>query len=163
MSDNETELKENSIVASLPHNTIQIIYKTKERSLAHQCETVPNETTMRLLSIFTLFCVLAAGYTQSHDLVLGQATYGDVIIYKVNESKYGFPFFVRTSILEYPEPGQTNFAYIKAIFIKDNDKDGTGGWPTVSAGGIGQRFVKIKLKSQRGYGLNFTVTIYGRY
>ncbi|CAH2058263.1 unnamed protein product, partial [Iphiclides podalirius] len=121
---------------------------------------------MRQASVCILLCVLAAACqsaAQSHDLVLGQATYGDVVIYKVNEYKYGFPFFVRTSVLEYPEPGQTNFAYIKAIYVKDNDRDGTGGYPTVSAGGIGQRFVKIKLKSQRGYGLNFTVTIYGRY
>ncbi|XP_026752404.1 probable salivary secreted peptide [Galleria mellonella] len=118
---------------------------------------------MRALTIFTLFCLIAAYSCQSHDLVLGQATYGDVIIYKVNEYKYGFPLFIRTSIIEYPEPGQHNFAYIKAIYVKDNERDGTGGYPTISAGGIGQRFVKIKLKSQRNYGFNFTVTIYGRY
>ncbi|XP_041971623.1 probable salivary secreted peptide [Aricia agestis] len=113
-----------------------------------------------------LFCVLgilAAAYCQSHDLAVGQATYGDVVIYKANECKYGFPFIVRSSIIEYPEPGLTNFAYIRAIYIKDNDRDGSGGYPTISAGGVGQRFVKIKLKSQRGNGFNFTVTIYGRY
>ncbi|XP_068624017.1 probable salivary secreted peptide [Battus philenor] len=118
---------------------------------------------MHLLTVCTLFCLLAAGYGQSHDLLLGQATYGDVVIYKVNEVKYGFPFFVRTSVIEYPEPGQSNFAYIRSIYIKDNERDGSGGYPTISAGGIGQRFVKIKLKSQRGYGFNFTITIYGRY
>ncbi|CAG4966121.1 unnamed protein product [Colias eurytheme] len=118
---------------------------------------------MRFLSLITLLCLAAAASAQSHDLVLGQATYGDVIIFKQNESKYGFPFIVRTSIIEYPEPGQNNFAYIKAIYIKDNERDGTGGYPTISAGGIGQRFAKIKLKSQRGNGFNFTVTIYGRY
>ncbi|VVC86900.1 unnamed protein product [Leptidea sinapis] len=118
---------------------------------------------MRFLYITLSLCLIAAANCQSHDLVLGQATYGDVIIYKVNEYKYGFPLIVRTSILEYPDPGQHNYAYIKSIYIKDNDRDGTGGYPTISAGGVGQRFVRIKLKSQRGYGLNFTVTIYGRY
>ncbi|KAL0811019.1 hypothetical protein ABMA28_010303 [Loxostege sticticalis] len=118
---------------------------------------------MRALTLLTVFCLIAAYNCQSHDLVLGQATYGDVIIYKVNEYKYGFPLMVRKSTIEYPEPGQTNFAYIKSIFIKDNDRDGTGGYPTIAAGGVGQRFVKIKLKSQRGYGFNFTVTIYGRF
>ncbi|XP_022115365.1 probable salivary secreted peptide [Pieris rapae] len=118
---------------------------------------------MRLLSLISLLCLAAAVSSQSHDLSLGQATYGDVIVYKLNEHKYGFPFMVRTSIIEYPEPGQHNFAYIKAIYIKDNERDGTGGYPTISAGGIGQRFVKIKLKSQRGSGMNFTITIYGRY
>ncbi|XP_063834263.1 probable salivary secreted peptide [Ostrinia nubilalis] len=118
---------------------------------------------MRALTILSIFCLIAAYNCQSHDLALGQATYGDVVIYKVNEYKYGFPLMVRKSDIEYPEAGQTNFAYIRAIFIKDNVRDGTGGYPTVSAGGVGQRFAKIKLKSQRGYGFNFTVTIYGRY
>lgn len=118
---------------------------------------------MRVLTLTTLLCLFAVISCQSHDLSIGQATYGDVVIHKSIEWKYGFPLIVRSSIIEYPEPGQHNFAYIKAIFIKDNDIDGTGGYPTVSAGGVGQRFVKIKLKSQRGDGFNFTVTIYGRY
>ncbi|CAG9578641.1 unnamed protein product [Danaus chrysippus] len=118
---------------------------------------------MRVLTLLSLLCLIAAGYCQSHDLAVGQATYGDVIIYRVNEYKYGFPLVVRTSILEYPEPGQHNFAYIRAIYIKDHYNDGNGGYPTISAGGVGQRFVKIKLKSQRSHGFNFTVTIYGRY
>ncbi|XP_047539261.1 probable salivary secreted peptide [Vanessa atalanta] len=118
---------------------------------------------MRALATFSLLCFIAAASCQSHDLAIGQASYGDVVIYKVNEYKYGFPLVVRTSIIEYPEAGQQNFAYIKAIFIKDNYIDGTGGYPTISSGGVGQRFVKIKLKSQRSHGFNFTVTIYGRY
>lgn len=118
---------------------------------------------MRTSSIAILLCIVAAASCQSHDLVIGQATYGDVIIYKADEVKYGFPFIVRSSIIEYPEPGQNNYAYIKAIYIKDNERDGSGGYPSISAGGVGQRFVKIKLKSQRGNGLNFTVSIYGRF
>lgn len=118
---------------------------------------------MRLTVALSLLCLFVATYAQSHDLTLGQATYGDVVIYKVTENKYGFPLFVRTSILEYPEPGNHNFAVIRAIYIKDNYRDGTGGYPIISAGGVGQRFVKIKFKSQRGNGFNFTVTIYGRY
>lgn len=118
---------------------------------------------MKTLSIAIFLCLAAAISCQSHDLVIGQATYGDVIVYKADEVKYGFPFFTRTSIIEYPEPGQKNYAYIKAIYIKDNERDGSGGYPSISSGGIGQRFVKIKLKSQRGNGLNFTVSIYGRY
>lgn len=117
---------------------------------------------MRALLVL-LFCAVAACYGQSHDLNIGQATFGDVIIYKATECKYGFPFITRSSILEYPEPGQHNYAYIKAIYVKDNNHDGSGGYPTVSAGGVGQRFVKLKLKSQRGSGFNFTVTVYGRY
>nr|WEY07721.1 putative salivary secreted peptide 1 [Ephestia kuehniella] len=118
---------------------------------------------MRALAFLSLLCVIAAVSSQSHDLVLGKPGFGDVIIYRTNEYKYGFPLFVRTSIIEYPEPGHYNFAYITSIYVKDNDHDGTGGYPTISSGGVGQRFAKIKLKSQRGGGLNFTITIHGRY
>lgn len=138
-------------------------FSIKRQYVLISTTVLTNERTMRLLSLISVFFLAAAVSCQSHDLALGQATYGDVIVYKMNEYKYGFPFMVRTSIIEYPEPGQNNFAYIKAIYIKDNEKDGSGGYPTISAGGIGQRFVKIKLKSQRGSGMNFTITIYGRY
>ncbi|CAH2098170.1 unnamed protein product [Euphydryas editha] len=118
---------------------------------------------MLALKLLFLICFIAASSCQSHDLAMGQATYGDVVLFKVNEYKYGFPLMVRTSIIEYPQPGQQNFAYIKAIFIKDHYIDGNGGYPTISAGGVGQRFAKIKLKSQRSHGFNFTITIYGRF
>nr|AFH57149.1 REPAT29 [Spodoptera exigua] len=117
---------------------------------------------MKTLSVAILFCLLAAAASQSHDLILGQATYGDVIVFKADEVKYGFSFIGRTSIIEYPDRGRRTTP-IKAIYVKDNERDGSGGYPSISAGGIGQRFVKIKLKSQRGSGLNFTITIYGRY
>lgn len=117
---------------------------------------------MRAITIATLLCVFATAFGQ-HDLYLGQVTYGDIVLYRVNEYKYGFPFFVRESTIEYPIQGQVNNAVIRAIFIKDNYSDGNGGYPTLKSGGVGQRFVKIKLKSQRGSGFNFTITIYGRY
>lgn len=118
---------------------------------------------MRTSSIAILLCLVAAATCQTHDLVIGQATYGDALIYKTDEVKFGFPFFVRTSIIEFPEPGYNNYAIIKAIYVKDNTHDGSGGWPSISAGGVGQRFVKLKLKTQRGCGHNFTISIYGRY
>lgn len=118
---------------------------------------------MRAITIFPIFCFIATYSCQSHDLVIGQPTYGDIVIYKANEYKYGIPLTVRKSVIEYPEAGQNNFAYIRAINIKDHYRDGNGGYPIISAGGIGQKFVRIKLKSQRGSGFNFTITLYGRY
>lgn len=116
-----------------------------------------------LTALLLLFSLVTLNSCQSHDLLLGQAGYGDVVLYQVNEYKYAFPLIVRSSTIEYPQPGQQNFAYIRAVYIKDNYRDGTGGYPSVSSGGVGQKFIKIKLKSQRGSGFNFTVTIYGRY
>lgn len=141
---------------------IILIAYLKQRHANHLF-SITNDIKMRAFTIISFLCLLVACACQSHDLVLGQATYGDVIVFKQNEYKYGFPFIVRSSVIEYPEPGQQNFAYIRAIHIKDHERDGSGGYPTISAGGLGQRFVKIKLKSQRGSGFNFTVTLYGRY
>ncbi|NP_001182380.2 uncharacterized protein LOC114243791 [Bombyx mandarina] len=118
---------------------------------------------MRAFTVLLIACLLSACSAQSHDLSLGQLTYRDIVLYKINEYKYGFPFIVRTSEIEYPEPGQQNFAYISAIYVKDHYTDGNGGYPIVKSGGVGQKFVKLKLKSQRGHGFNFTVTIYGKY
>nr|QTY40867.1 venom polypeptide precursor [Doratifera vulnerans] len=117
---------------------------------------------MRAVTIILLLSLCSVSYSQSHDLVLGRALPGDLILYKVNEWKYGFPLLVRTSVIEYPELGQSNFAIITAIVIIDNNYDGHGGYPVVEAGGVGQDFVKIKLESERSYGFNFTITIYGR-
>ncbi|CAK1547759.1 unnamed protein product [Leptosia nina] len=69
--------------------------------------------------------------------------------------------FVRTSVIEFPEKGQQNLVNIKAIYVKDNARNGTGGYATISSGGVGERFVVINLKSNRSYGFNFTTTIYG--
>lgn len=118
---------------------------------------------MRAYTVISLFCLLAAASCQSHDLFLGQLSYGDLLVYKINEYKYGFPFIVRTSDIEFPEPGQRSIAYISAVYIKDHYTDGNGGYPIVKSGGVGQKFLKLKLKSQRGHGFNFTVSIYGRY
>ncbi|CAH0714893.1 unnamed protein product, partial [Brenthis ino] len=118
---------------------------------------------MRVLTVLTFVCFIAAAFGQSHHLVVGQANYGDVILYRITEHKYGFPFIVRTSTIEYSVPGHNNFGLIRAIDIKDNWTDGTGGYATILAGGVGEQFVKIQLKSQRGNGFKFTVTIYGRY
>lgn len=116
--------------------------------------------TLLLLLLAALFAVNSC---QSHDLIVGQVTYGDVVLHKENIHKYGFPFIIRTSVVEYPLPGMHNFAQIRAVYAKDHYIDGSGGYPTISAGGINQKFVKLKLKSQRHHGFNFTVTIYGRY
>lgn len=72
------------------------------------------------------------------------------------------PLIKRKTIVDFPEKDHSNFATIEAIYVKDNNKHSTA-YASVTAGGIGQKFAKIKLKSDRGDGFNFTITIYGRY
>lgn len=111
--------------------------------------------------IILIFCFLGAN-AQTYDLILGTPTERDVPIYKSREVKYGIPYLERSTVIEFPPPGQQNFAYIRAIVIKDKDRH-AGGYPRIVAGGLGQKYVKIELKSKRDFGFNFMVTIYGRY
>lgn len=41
--------------------------------------------------------------------------------------------------------------------------DGTGGFPRLLGGGVGYRNVTIGLTSQRGHGLHFNITIFGKW
>ncbi|CAH2098169.1 unnamed protein product [Euphydryas editha] len=118
---------------------------------------------MRALTLSFFLCFIYA--CQSDDLTIGQASYGDVILFQHYEHKYGFPFIVRTTTIDYPETqkGYTmNMAVITGIFIKDLNRIGEKGYATITAGGVGRRFVEIELKSQRFEGLMFNVTIYGK-
>lgn len=45
--------------------------------------------------------------------------------------------------------------------IKDNARDGSGGFATVESGGVNYRYVTIYFRSQRGGDINFDVGIYG--
>lgn len=43
---------------------------------------------------------------------------------------------------------------------KDNTRDGSGGFTSVRAGGVGYRYVTLYFRSQRGGEINFDVGIY---
>nr|QTY40870.1 venom polypeptide precursor [Doratifera vulnerans] len=118
---------------------------------------------MRALTVILLFSICSACHSQSHDVTLGRAQPGDVLLYKGEEWKYGFPLFIRTTLFEFPKPNTGNIAYISAIIIRDHYYDGTGGFASIKAGGVGQNFVKIELKSQRHHGFRFTISIYGQF
>lgn len=45
--------------------------------------------------------------------------------------------------------------------IKDNARDGSGGFATVKSGGVGYRSVLMYFRTQRGGDINFDVGIYG--
>nr|QTY40869.1 venom polypeptide precursor [Doratifera vulnerans] len=126
---------------------------------------------MRTLKFIILVCSLYTANCsedtvkpvfESHDLILGKAMSGDTLLLTSTEKKIGFPLIKRTSEIVFPEPGKENFAHITAIVIKDKYTDGNGGLATILAGGLGKKFVKIKLATKRGHGFHFTVKIYGR-
>lgn len=50
---------------------------------------------------------------------------------------------------------------IACVMIKDQAKDGSGGYATIKEGGFNYRHVTINFKSQRGKDIQFAVDIYG--
>lgn len=53
-----------------------------------------------------------------------------------------------------------NTRLIACIVVKDNKRDGKGGYAKIVRGGIGQPSVEIRHQSQSGGDIDFIVTIY---
>ena len=66
-------------------------------------------------------------------------------------------FKVHTQMLEFSGP-----ATIHCIQVVDNMKNGNNAAVTVQRGGVGQRSVSMKFKSQRGEKINYLVIIWGQ-
>nr|QTY40868.1 venom polypeptide precursor [Doratifera vulnerans] len=118
---------------------------------------------MRVTLKILVFCLCSVNYSMTHDLVVGRALPSDILLYKVNEWKRGFPLMVRSSTIKYPETKANNYVYISAIYVQDHYYYGHEGYPSIKSGGVGQSSVSIKLKTQRSHGMNFTIFIHGRY
>ncbi|XP_022192038.1 probable salivary secreted peptide [Nilaparvata lugens] len=67
------------------------------------------------------------------------------------------------SDIQYPSKGVLKNISISFIEVLDKSTDGHGGFAEILSGGPGQKSVKINLKSQPGYGLDFLIRIYGAY
>lgn len=46
--------------------------------------------------------------------------------------------------------------------IQDRANDGTGAYPSIVSGGIGDYYIEIQFTSQLGRSIDFNVEIYGR-
>ncbi|XP_018329829.1 uncharacterized protein LOC108740122 [Agrilus planipennis] len=64
-----------------------------------------------------------------------------------------------TKTVSFPS-SSVNQDLITCIVVTDNDGDGTGGYPSISSGGLNSYSVEIELTSQWSRGLHFTVRIY---
>ncbi|XP_049866606.1 uncharacterized protein LOC126367221 [Pectinophora gossypiella] len=104
--------------------------------------------------LLALVIVLCISDSKAEDLQVGNAT-GSVLAYLENVKLSGIPFTTRTkNVFFSSEKNQI----IKAITARDLDK--SEGKATVTAGGVGSTFVNIKIKSDRGDGINYQVQIF---
>lgn len=105
-----------------------------------------------------LLCALLT-IVASKSVIVGQVSEYNGIVRKVFEksvSVAAIPLFKREQEIyfEYPVGDQK----IKGIAIRDMDNGLAE--PSINRGGLGFPFANIKLKSERGSGLNFNIEIY---
>ncbi|CAH2076194.1 unnamed protein product, partial [Iphiclides podalirius] len=67
----------------------------------------------------------------------------------------GFPFKKRVKEIFYSDPAMQ---ILKGIVARDLEH--SEGTATITAGGVGFTFVNIRLKSERGSGLNYQIELY---
>ncbi|KAL0106969.1 hypothetical protein PUN28_015471 [Cardiocondyla obscurior] len=95
----------------------------------------------------------------SHHMVVGYRMPGDRLILRENIIKSSKWMQIVTVEKTYNCSQWERFTMIQALDQKTN---GNGAYPSILYGGPGHNNVTIKLKSQRGHGINFIVQLYAR-
>ncbi|XP_039956912.1 uncharacterized protein LOC126755670 [Bactrocera neohumeralis] len=117
---------------------------------------------MRIIpSVFVLFAVIGVAYSASS--VWGTANSTDAVIYQKNIVHPGVPNVVQTFFFSIPDSYQSNSRVISSIRLDDEFKNTTGPTNTLISGGPSWTFGIVQMVTQRSYGLNVTVVVYGKY
>lgn len=117
-----------------------------------------------LVSIFLLLAVFSClAYSQSHHWSQGgKPQSGDRLLYREIVRKSASTMRKVTKDITWPAAGEMHNSIINYINATDQYVNGNGGYVTLYGGGVGQKFVTLHFKSQRGHGFNFILDIYGR-
>ncbi|XP_026315463.1 probable salivary secreted peptide [Hyposmocoma kahamanoa] len=102
-----------------------------------------------LIVLLSIICL-----SECKDLIVG-TTYNNRLLWQQKVEYNAIPLKKRVKEVFYSDPGQQIF---KAIIARDIDH--TDAIATVTAGGVGFSYVNIRLKSERGSGLNYQIEIY---
>ncbi|KPI96788.1 hypothetical protein RR46_04913 [Papilio xuthus] len=109
---------------------------------------------MRSIILLSYVILLCLSTCYGRDLVLG-TTLNTRLVWQQKAEYMGIPFRKRVKEVFYSDPAMQ---VIRAVVARDLDH--TEGLATVTAGGIGFSFVNVRLKSERGSGLNYQIEIY---
>ncbi|XP_032513735.1 uncharacterized protein LOC116767506 [Danaus plexippus] len=109
---------------------------------------------MKLKVFFILAVVLCASTCYGSDLIVG-TSFNARLAWTHKANFNAVPFIKRVKEVFYSDPGQQ---MIKGIIARDLDH--TKASATITAGGVGSTFANIRLKSERGSGLNYQIEIY---
>ncbi|VVD04572.1 unnamed protein product [Leptidea sinapis] len=107
--------------------------------------------TASILFVVLVSCICAC---YCKDLIVGTSFNGR-LLWQEKAEYNSIPFKKRVKEVFYSDPGQQ---VIKGIIARDLDH--TDATATVTAGGVGQSYANIRLKSERGSGLNYQIEIY---
>ena len=114
----------------------------------------------RIILVFFL-AIVATALATKHDMIIGIRQIGDrefirEKIYKA-PSKWGFKHQVIEK--EFRSPYIRTITMIRAL---DQNTSGHGAEVTVTGGGVGYDYVKLKFESETFRGIDFYLEIYGR-
>ncbi|KAJ2952762.1 hypothetical protein O0L34_g7122 [Tuta absoluta] len=104
-----------------------------------------------ILSFVVLICVSSS---LAKDLIVG-TSFNNRLLWQQKAEYNAIPFKKRVKEVFFSDPGQQ---IIKGIIARDLDH--TDASATVTAGGVGFSYANIRLKSDRGSGLNYQIEIY---
>ncbi|KAH9630701.1 hypothetical protein HF086_003992 [Spodoptera exigua] len=121
---------------------------------------------MKCVLALSVFVLIAISSCFANDLIIG-TSYNARLSWQHKAEYMGIPFKKRVKEVFYSDPGQQIIKeaksdrvinYFQGIIARDIDH--TSGSATVTAGGVGFSFANIRLKSERGSGLNYQIEIY---
>ncbi|XP_064072561.1 uncharacterized protein LOC135193547 [Vanessa tameamea] len=101
-----------------------------------------------------LLSLTGAILVQSTHLILGDASKKQ-LIYHTSSQYRSIPFMKKVKNVFYSSPDQRS---INLILAYDNLH--TSATATITAGGLGHTYVNIRLKSERGFALDYDIVIY---
>ncbi|KAG7306496.1 hypothetical protein JYU34_009130 [Plutella xylostella] len=107
-------------------------------------------------SLLFLLAVVLACVSVSHakDLIVG-TSFNNRLLHQVKEEYNAIPLKKRVKEFFFSDPGQQ---VIKGVIARDLDH--TDASASITAGGVGFSYVNIRMKSERGSGLNYQIEIY---
>ncbi|XP_023933972.2 uncharacterized protein LOC112042971 [Bicyclus anynana] len=109
---------------------------------------------MKGITVFVLFLVLCVHLFEAKDLVLG--TRLNNLLISTEKVVYNkIPLIRRDKDYTYTDPKQR---IIKGIIARDLSRSDAE--VTVTDGGVGEAYVKLHLRSERGVGLNYLILIF---
>ncbi|XP_014238050.1 probable salivary secreted peptide [Trichogramma pretiosum] len=112
------------------------------------------------LVLLCLAALAALAQSQSHDLVIGERQYNDILVYSENIALQAS--VVGQKIVHEQTFNAINNHVITQVVAKDSADDGTGATVTVTGGGPGQDHITLRFKSQRFRGVYFTVQVFAK-